>query len=115
MENSEILKAVFKVQTEVRTLKKNAENPFTHSKYATLEEVWDALRPLLRESKLLVIQVPTTEDDSVSLQTILYHAETGEKLEFAPFKLVLTKTDPQSVGSAITYARRYSAVGVFLG
>jgi hypothetical protein len=107
-----ILKALFEIQSKIKPLKKDSSNPFMNSKYASLEGIWEVLQPALREQSLLVVQVPTSDKETVSLKTIIYHIPTGEKMEFEPLVLVPSKADPQGYGSAITYARRYTLMSI---
>jgi hypothetical protein len=46
------------------------------------------------------------------LSTILVHAESGEYLMETFIMPVSKPNDPQAVGSAITYAKRYALAGV---
>ena len=87
---------------------KSANNPFFKSKYAPLPDILEAISEPLDESGLTFSQFP----DGDSLTTILMHPESGEWIE-ASYSMHPVKSDPQSVGSAITYARRY-ALGAIL-
>jgi len=79
--------------------------------YADLAAVLDAVRPHLAENGLSVVQSPVeTEGDGVALQTTLLHS-SGEWLSstFAmPVERGKGMSAAQSVGSVITYARRYA-------
>jgi hypothetical protein len=87
--------------------KKDATNVFYHSNYSTLAAVWDACRKPLSDNGLAIFQ-PTRhgENGKIIIETLLAHS-SGEwimgELDIQP-----VKTDPQSIGSAITYARRYA-------
>lgn len=89
-------------------IRKSAENPFFKSKYAPLPEILEAIDTPLNEAGLIVSQFP----DGDGLTTIISHPESGEWME-ATYNIHPVKTDPQSIGSAITYARRY-ALGAVL-
>ena len=39
--------------------------------------------------------------------------ESGEWIEYDPIKMKPVKNDPQSIGSAITYAKRYALSAIF--
>jgi uncharacterized protein (DUF3820 family) len=52
-----------------------------------------------------------TPDGAPALETRLIHAESGEQIT-SHMPLVLTKQDPQSQGSALTYARRYALLAI---
>jgi hypothetical protein len=99
--------AVF--HTKVAKIAKTDNNPFFKSKYAALPSILEAIQKPLEESKLVFSQLP----DEEYLTTILIHIESGEYLQ-SSYKMNATKQDPQSIGSAITYARRY-ALGAILG
>lgn len=102
---NELATALAKAQGEITHAKKDAENPFFKSKYADLAAVLDVSRVPLSKNGLAVLQILKTENESVKLLTILTHS-SGQWIESeAPVKPV--KPDPQSLGSAITYMRRY--------
>ncbi len=98
--------ALSKAQGELNPAKKTGANPFYKSKYATLEGVWDACREALSANELAVIQCPQVREESVCLETILTHS-SGEWIS-SLIPLMLTKQDPQTMGSALSYARRYA-------
>ena len=106
---TELAKALLNVQRIVRPIAKDAENPFTKSWYASLNSVMDACRDALIENGIWLCQypVPVEQPNSMGLVTKLTHAESGQwqsSLAVVP----LPKADPQGMGSAITYCRRYA-------
>lgn len=104
-----IAAAIMQFQVKCGKIAKSADNPFFKSKYAPLPEILEAIQIPLTESGLTFAQFP----DGDSLTTILMHPASGEWME-ATYAMHPVKLDPQSVGSAITYARRY-ALGAILG
>lgn len=103
----ELAKALAKAQSQITGATKDSENPFFKSKYADLGAVWDAIRKPLTSNGIAVLQTTAAgPDGSVRIITSMVH-ESGEwmrgELEIKP-----TKPDPQSLGSAITYGRRYA-------
>ena len=105
----DLAKALLNVQRTVQPIAKDAENPFTKSWYASLNSVMDACRDALIENGIWLCQylVPVEQPNSLGLVTKLTHAESGQwqsSLAVVP----LPKADPQGMGSAITYARRYA-------
>ncbi|NJL54144.1 ERF family protein [bacterium] len=98
--------ALSKAQGTMNVAKKDANNPFFKSKYADLESVWEACREALTQNELAVIQTPEIFDGQICLITTLTHS-SGEWIE-SKLPLMLTKQDPQTMGSALTYARRYA-------
>lgn len=88
---------------EVGKIKKDATNPFFNSKYASLSNILDVITPVLVTCDLNIMQMPVGEG---KLKTILSHT-SGDFVE-SEFDMHIVKRDPQAMGSAITYARRYA-------
>lgn len=110
-EISKLATALVVVQAALKPVGKNAENPFYHSKYAPLVAVSEACRMLLAEQGLAVVQTPTGGDGhTISISTMLLHS-SGEWIRDTAL-YPLAKSDPQGVGSAITYARRYGLCAI---
>lgn len=106
----ELAKALAIVQSKLRPAVKDASNPFFKSRYADLNSVWDSCRQLLTENGLSVVQTNQITLEGVIVETILLHA-SGEYIGGELF-LPLAKQDPQGVGSAITYGRRYGLAAI---
>jgi hypothetical protein len=102
----EIAKALLAFQSEVENVKKDGNNPYFKSKYATLENILDTIKPTLAKCGLSFSQFP----DGDGLTTILMHT-SGEFLK-ANTKMTLRDQTPQGQGSAITYMRRYALSAV---
>lgn len=103
---SKIALALSKAQAKITAAKRTAENPFFGSKYADLNSVWESLRAPLSEHELAVVQTPIEDEHGTAIITTLAHSSG----EWFRSKLYITPKakDAQSVGSAITYARRYA-------
>ena len=105
--------ALNKAQAEMSGAKKSAKNPFFKSNYANLEEVINCVKEPFADNGLSFVQFPISGDGVAGVETIIMH-ESGEFIS-GEFMLKCSKNDPQGMGSAITYARRYglqSACGV---
>ena len=105
---NELAAALAKAKTSFGEIKKTAENPFYHSKYAPLDGVIAATDAALSANGLAVTQLPENE----GLTTLLLHTSGQYISSLYPIRPV--KDDPQGLGSAITYARRY-ALSAILG
>lgn len=93
-------------QSEMKNPVKNATNPAFRSKYANLDAVVEATMPILNKHGLSLSVWPAgIEEGRLLCRTRLAHAEGGEIIEESAWPV--TKNDPQGVGSALTYARRY--------
>jgi hypothetical protein len=102
----ELAAALSDAQAEMEGASKSSANPFFKSKYADLSSVWEACRGPLTKYGLSVIQSPEVTGNLVSVETRLLH-ESGQWI--AGVVSCTAKDDsPQSVGSAITYLRRYA-------
>jgi hypothetical protein len=110
---SELAAALSKAQAEMTGAKKSAKNPFFKSNYANLEEVINTVKEPFANHGLSFVQFPISTEGAAGVETIIMH-ESGEYIA-NEFLLKCAKVDPQGMGSAITYARRYglqSAVGI---
>jgi hypothetical protein len=105
----EITKALIAFHQEIGKIKKDAQNPYFKSDYASLSNILDAIKDPLTSNGLTFVQFPDGEN---GLTTRLMHS-SGQWLE-ATYTMVPAKNDPQGLGSAITYQRRYS-LGAVLG
>lgn len=102
---NELFGALSKAQGKIQGAAKDKANPFFKSKYADLSSVWDACRQPLSENGISVIQMPQTKGDVIYLMSILGHA-SGQWIK-GEVEIPIAKKDPQTIGSAITYFRRY--------
>ncbi len=117
MERSETFIELFKslslFQIKMDKIEKTSENPFYKSKYADLSNILSAIQIPLVESGLVFSQHP----NNGKLETIVVHIETGQYMS-STYDISPAKQDPQGIGSAITYARRYalsSILGLNIG
>jgi hypothetical protein len=104
-EIDQLMAAMNRAQLAMVPAKKEATNPFFHSKYADLPSVWDALH-CFRAEGIVIIQSPMDAPDGyIILETELVHVSGQWKR--SRLKMRVAKDDPQGYGSALTYARRY--------
>jgi len=87
---------------------KDGKNPHFGNRYASLSNIIDEIQGPLTECGLAIVQLPKGDNE---LETILFH-ESGEYLSES-YVMRPARNDPQGVGSAITYQRRY-ALGAIL-
>lgn len=103
---NELAAALSKAQGEMGGAVKESANPFFKSKYADLASVRDAVREPFAKNGLSVVQSPSAEGARVCVETLLLHA-SGQWIRGTVSTTAKDET-PQSVGSAITYLRRYA-------
>lgn len=116
-EINELVIAMNKFQKEVEPPKKNNENPaFKREgkklKYADLDAIIKAITPKLTENGLSQMQFTSSdlEKKSVSVTTLITHS-SGQFIMSEPLILPAEnygKFNAQTIGSSITYGRRYS-------
>lgn len=103
---NELAAALSKAQSLIAGAEKNAINPHFKSKFANLEGVWDSLRKPLSDNGLSVVQTMTTGPNGIEVVTTLLHS-SGQWIS-GNLPIMASKQDPQGIGSAITYSRRYA-------
>ena len=110
---AKLAEAVSKMQSQIKKSEMDGENPYYNSKYSTLSAVWDSCRAPLTDNGLSIIQTavsPPAVEDWISIETTLMH-ESGEWVS-GIMSAKLLKFDPQTVGSCVTYLRRYSLAAI---
>ena len=103
---NELFSALAKAQAGILSAKKDSENPFFRSKFADLSSIWDAIRKPLTDNGLCIIQTCEGQVGAMLLITWLGHS-SGQWMK-SRFPLNPAKNDPQSIGSVITYMKRYA-------
>jgi hypothetical protein len=98
--------ALAEAQGDIAPAPKDSTNPHFKSRYADLASVREASRAALRANGLAIIQRPFATAGRVEVETMLVH-KSGEWI-VNTLRMPLKDEHPHAVGSAITYARRYS-------
>lgn len=107
---SSLTKALVKAQAELKNANLNKVNPHFKSKYADLAEIRDTVMPVLSKHGIALVQYTQIGSAGFYLVTRLMH-ESGEMIE-SRFPLPDNVEKPQQMGSAITYARRYTMAAI---
>jgi hypothetical protein len=109
---AKIAPALVAAQGAIKPIPKDGKNPAFRSRYATLDGIMEAVRPVLAANQLALVQgttLPETDEGgklyAVSVETRLLHA-SGEWLATTT-RVPVGKSDAHGLGSAITYGRRY--------
>lgn len=105
-EIKDIAEALALAQAEIESASKDRINPHFKSAYATLASVWDACRAPLTKNGISVVQSPKADGAMVTLTTVLLHKSGQWFRDVLSIRAV--NDTPQSIGSAVTYARRYA-------
>lgn len=98
--------AFSKAQSQFKGATKDSENPFFKSQYADMASVIAAVKDGLANNGFSILQ-PTSlnAEGYLYIETILLHSSG----QFISSEALVPNTDgkPQSLGSALTYMRRY--------
>lgn len=109
-EIKELVAALAKAQGVMKPAVFNRMNPHFKSRYADFSSCMDACRVPLSENGLAIIQSCETTDGKLNLITMLAHS-SGQWMK-SEFPIITSKMDSQGIGSAMTYAKRYSLCGM---
>ena len=93
---------LYNLQSEVGAISKDSTNPFFKSKYFDINGLLNHIQPLLKKNRLLLIQ--PIEDGKV--KSVIRDVDSNES--FSSEMVLPEISDPQKMGSAITYFRRYT-------
>lgn len=104
---TKIAPAFLKAQKEMESVTKDAKNPFFKSEYATLNAVMEACKKPLNDNGLSIMQPVSGE----YVETVLMH-ESGEFFACQTPLMAKENNNPQALGSAISYARRYGLMSM---
>ena len=92
---------------ELDNVKANKINPAFKAKYVSLDALLDAIKPVLLDHDLALIQTLVSEDGKVGVSTAFLHA-SGERFDFGKLMVKAEGLTAQQIGGAITYIRRQS-------
>jgi hypothetical protein len=93
---------LWKAKQEIEAVKKNAKNPHFKNNYADINALIEAVEPVLLKYNLLLMQ----PIENGCVVTRIVDCESGDSVE-STMRLPEIQ-DPQRVGSAVTYYRRYT-------
>ena len=96
------LQKLHNAKQSIKKIAKNAKNPHFKNNYADINALIEEVEPILLENRLLLLQ--PIEDGYV--YTRIVDIDSGEICESC-MKLPEIQ-DPQKIGSAVTYYRRYT-------
>jgi len=93
---------LFNLQQEIGAISKDANNPFYKSKYFDINSLIKQLQPLLKKHKLLLTQPVLGDSVETKITCIESEQSVISNLQLPQI------SDPQKLGSCITYFRRYT-------
>jgi len=111
---TKLMPSLTKALSQIKSIKKDAQNPFLKNKYISLDSILESAKPIMASNDIAIIQTINNE----GVETFLLHS-SGEWLSSGA--LLITPQESkglslaQSMGVATTYAKRYqlgSMIGV---
>jgi hypothetical protein len=102
METKNIYQKLHEAKLEIGKVAKNAKNPHFKNTYADLNALIEAVEPILLEKGLVLLQ-PIKEGKVFTIITSIEDSNSIESYIDLPINL-----NPQQLGSAVTYFRRYT-------
>ncbi len=106
---TKISPAFLEAQKAIQSVIKEATNPFFNKKYADLTAVIGACKDQLNKQGISILQ----PINGMEVETILVHT-SGEYFSSSTPIVCKQQNDPQALGSAITYAKRYGLQSLVL-
>ena len=77
------------------------------ARYVSLDALLDAIKPVLLDHDLALVQTLVSEDGKVGVSTAFLHS-SGERFDFGRLMVKADGLTAQQIGGAITYIRRQS-------
>lgn len=99
-----LAEALAAFQGELPTVDMDSSNPHFKSKFASLANITKKVIPVLSKHGFSYTVGSFLDNGVLVIQAHLLH-ESGESRDF---QFPITETQPQKIGSAITYAKRYA-------
>lgn len=106
---NDLAKALATAQSAMKVAPFNKTNPHFKNKYADLTAVIDAVRKPLNDNNIAFTQTTELRDGAFCLVTRLLHS-SGQWLSGE--YILPANVSPQQLGSALTYAKRYSLAAI---
>jgi hypothetical protein len=101
------MKKLLMFQQSIKAIAKDSQNPHFKNTYFDINKLLEEIKPILNELGLVIIQPLTIIDGKSAIKTIIFDTEADKAL-IESIIYIPENPDPQKMGSAITYFRRYS-------
>lgn len=101
------------IQNSIDGLSKDGKNTHFKNGYVTLNQVIEALRVLEVEQGISITMPLCTKDGRPAIALRIEDLSTEEETEIESVMVLPDLQDPQKMGSAITYYRRYMLMSFF--
>ena len=108
-----LAEALAAAQNEMINARNNAKNPHFRSDYADLSAIRNAVIPHLSKYGIALVQIPGNTEKGISIKTVLKYR--AEEMNCGTLEIEVPKgrgNPAQAMGSALSYARRYSMASI---
>jgi len=105
-----LFKSLAAFQQEIKVIHKGTSGYANQYKFADLPKIFESINPLLQKHGLGFTQLINTHENQNYSVTIVFHCESGEKLESStliPNVQLAKMNEYQCFGSGVSYFRRY--------
>ena len=110
---TKLMPSLTKALSQIKGIKKDAQNPFLKNKYISLDNILESAKPIMSSNDIAIIQTINNE----GVETFLLHS-SGEWLSSGILLIAAQESKglslAQSMGVATTYAKRYQ-LGSLIG
>lgn len=110
MDSTNAIVAFAAAQASMGAAIKSAKNPFFKNNYADLTDIQEAVYPAFHAQGFMITQKCGADDFGKFVDTVAIHS-SGDEFHSCVY-LEYKAGDMQSLGSAITYARRYGLMAL---
>lgn len=105
--NPELAESLLQAQQDIKYAKQDKENPVFKNGYASIESVIEAVKEPLNNNGIVFTQICYHEPNYQIVETVFIH-KNGSIFRAGKCSVACKDQTPQSYGSSLTYARRYS-------
>lgn len=111
MTTKELKQKIAEIKNEIGKMEKKKENPYFKSKYFDINQLLENLKPFEEKHKISITQPLTHAGDQPAIALVIDDLESDEQIR--EVMIMPNLQDPQKMGSAVTYYRRYALVSYF--
>ena len=105
-----VLSKLAAISAAVGSVQKSSTNPYFNSKYIEINDLLEVLSKPLADNNLTILQPLSSVEGRPAIETLVIDNDSGET--YSSTFPITDLPDPQKMGSAITYSRRYALISL---
>lgn len=111
-----LIEKIAKIKQDIGVMSKDTANPFFKSKYFDINQLLENIKPLEEKYRVSITQPLTNINGLPAIALVIDdldsdpNFEKPENMQIREVTMLPVNTDPQKMGSTITYFRRYALV-----